>query len=114
MQEFYAESEIDTSGQSDPSGFVQETVHSTIPLALHKAEEELAKSTNVDPTGENGQLIERQDQSHEDQKEPVSVKITWNGGGKDVVLVRAGDDNWKGRLPMEPECVISSAIFAQC
>ncbi|OAX44317.1 hypothetical protein K503DRAFT_729679 [Rhizopogon vinicolor AM-OR11-026] len=101
MQELYAESEIDTSVQPDPSGFIQETVHSTLPLALHKAEEEIADSANVDPAGENGQLIKRPDDSHEETKEPVSVKITWNGGGKNVVLVRAGDDNWKGRLPME-------------
>lgn len=108
IQELYAESEIDTSLQPDPSGFVQETVHSTIPLALHKAEEEITKSENVDDAGENGQLMNRPDQSHEEPKEPTSVKITWNGGGKNVVLVRAGDNNWKGRLPMEPECVISS------
>ncbi|KAG1748601.1 carbohydrate-binding module family 48 protein [Suillus lakei] len=103
MQELYAESEIEASEQSDPSGFVQETVHSTIPLALHKAEEEMAKSANADPDGENGQLMKRPNQSHEEAKEPVSVKITWNGGGKSVVLVRAGDGNWKGRLPMEPD-----------
>lgn len=108
MQELYAESEIDASVQPDPSAFVQETVHSTIPLALQKAEEEIAKSEDVDLAGENGQLMKRLDQSHEDTKEPVSVKITWNGGGKNVILVRAGDNNWKGRLPMEPEYVISS------
>jgi hypothetical protein len=108
MQELYAESEIDASVQPDPSAFVQETVHSTIPLALQKAEEEIAKSEDVDLAGENGQLMKRPDQSHEDTKEPVSVKITWNGGGKNVILVRAGDNNWKGRLPMEPEYVISS------
>ena len=108
MQEIYAESEIDASTQSDPSGFVQETVHSTIPLALHKAEEEIAKSANVDTAGENGQLMQRPDESHEEPKEPFSVKITWNGGGKNVTLVRAGDNNWKGRLPMEPEYVILS------
>ncbi|KAG1852009.1 5'-AMP-activated protein kinase beta subunit, interation domain-containing protein [Suillus tomentosus] len=103
MQELYAESEIEASEQPDPSGFIQETVHSTIPLALHKAEEEMAKSANADTDGDNGQLMNRPDKSHEEPKEPVSVKITWNGGGKSVVLVRAGDDDWKGRLPMEPD-----------
>ncbi|KAG1766205.1 carbohydrate-binding module family 48 protein [Suillus occidentalis] len=103
MQELYAESEIEASEQPNPSGFVQETVHSTIPLALHKAEEEMAKSANADADGENGQLMNRTSQSHEEPKEPVSVKITWNGGGKNVILVRAGDGNWKGRLPMEPD-----------
>lgn len=103
MQELYAESEIEASEQPNPSGFVQETVHSTIPLALHKAEEEMAKSANADADGENGQLMNRTSESHEEPKEPVSVKITWNGGGKNVILVRAGDGNWKGRLPMEPD-----------
>ncbi|KAG2155811.1 carbohydrate-binding module family 48 protein [Suillus bovinus] len=103
MQELYAESEIEESEQPDPPGFIQETVHSTIPLALHKAEEEIAKSANADTDGENGQLMDRPNQSREEPKETVSVKITWNGGGKSVVLVRAGDDNWKGRLAMEPD-----------
>lgn len=31
---------------------------------------------------------------------PVMVKITWNGGGKNVLLARAGDDDWKGRSQM--------------
>ncbi|KAG2359488.1 hypothetical protein BDR07DRAFT_1414913 [Suillus spraguei] len=103
MQELYAESEIEASEQPDPSSFVQETVHSTIPLALHKAEEGVAKLANADTNGENGPLMSRPNESQEEQKEPVSVKITWNGGGKSVVLVRAGDGNWKGRLPMEPD-----------
>ncbi|CCL99256.1 uncharacterized protein FIBRA_01271 [Fibroporia radiculosa] len=59
------------------SGFVPEVVYSTLPLALHKAEED---------TG---------------NPEPVSVKITYRGAGKAVVLARAGDENWQGRQPME-------------
>jgi hypothetical protein len=35
----------------------------------------------------------------------VSTKITWRGGGKTVVLARAGDDDWKGRTIMEREWV---------
>ncbi|KAI0712007.1 5'-AMP-activated protein kinase beta subunit, interation domain-containing protein [Earliella scabrosa] len=57
--------------------FVPEVVHSTIPLALHKAEEDCLKG------------------------EPVNYKIFWRGGGKRVVLIRAGHDNWQGRQPME-------------
>ncbi|EKM51912.1 carbohydrate-binding module family 48 protein [Phanerochaete carnosa HHB-10118-sp] len=60
--------------------FVPEVVHSTIPLALPKAE------------GEIGQ-----------RPEHVTVTIKWRGGGKSVVLARAGDDYWKGRQPMEYE-----------
>ncbi|KAI0755108.1 5'-AMP-activated protein kinase beta subunit, interation domain-containing protein [Daedaleopsis nitida] len=57
--------------------FVQEVVHSTIPLALHKAD----------------------DDSHD--PEPVNYKIVWRNGGKKVALIRAGHDNWQGRQPME-------------
>ena len=74
--------------QSSPPGhdepekqdFKEEVVHSTIPLALVKAEcDGLARP------------------------EHLSVMIKWRGGGKSVVLARAGDDYWKGRQPMEYE-----------
>ncbi|KAJ8457200.1 hypothetical protein ONZ51_g11676 [Trametes cubensis] len=57
--------------------FVPEVVHSTIPLALLKAEGD----------------------THE--PEPVKYKITWRGHGKKVYLIRAGHDNWQGRQAME-------------
>ncbi|OSD07347.1 carbohydrate-binding module family 48 protein [Trametes coccinea BRFM310] len=57
--------------------FVPEVVHSTIPIALVKAEEDAHKP------------------------EPVNYKITWRGSGKKVYLIRAGHDNWQGRQPME-------------
>lgn len=60
--------------------FLPEVVHSTIPLALPKVE---------------GELCHR--------PEHVNVTIKWRGGGKLVVLARAGDDYWKGRQPMEYE-----------
>ena len=60
--------------------FVPEVVHSTIPLALPKAEGEVCS-----------------------KPEHVNVTIKWRGGGKSVVLARAGDDYWKGRQPMEYE-----------
>ncbi|KIJ64425.1 carbohydrate-binding module family 48 protein [Hydnomerulius pinastri MD-312] len=103
MQELYAESQIETSSQPDQHDFVQETVHSTIPLALHKAEEDFAAAINVG-LEENGQPIpNRPALPFDEPKEPVNVKISWHGGGKSVVLARAGDDNWKGRQPMEPD-----------
>lgn len=59
--------------------FVQEVVHSTIPLALMKAEGEGPRP------------------------EHVTVTIKWKSGGRSVILARAGDDYWKGRQPMEYE-----------
>lgn len=44
----------------------------------------------------------------EDKKEPVLTKIVWQGGGRNVVLARAGDNDWKGRQQMEPEYVLYS------
>jgi len=35
----------------------------------------------------------------------------WRGGGKQVFLLRASDDNWKGRLLMEHECVAQLSLF---
>ncbi|KAI0352596.1 hypothetical protein OH77DRAFT_1523178 [Trametes cingulata] len=58
-------------------GFVPEVVHSTIPIALVKAEEDVHKP------------------------EPVDYKIVWRQSGKKVYLIRAGHDNWQGRQPME-------------
>lgn len=59
--------------------FVPEVVHSTIPLALVKAEGDVPKP------------------------EHVTITIKWKGGGKSVILARAGDDYWKGRQPMDYE-----------
>lgn len=59
--------------------FVPEVVHSTIPLALVKAEGDVPRP------------------------EHVTITIKWRGGGKSVILARAGDDYWKGRQPMEYE-----------
>lgn len=59
--------------------FVPEIIHSALPLALVKAEEELSNP------------------------EPVQVKIVYRGTGQSVILTRAGDDNWQGRQPMQFE-----------
>jgi len=80
-------------GRDKSPVFVSEVVHSTIPIALPKAEEELAMNTGP----------AKRKYSASDDPKPVSVKITWSGGGKSVILTRAGDDNWKGRHPMEQE-----------
>ncbi|KAH9847910.1 hypothetical protein C2E23DRAFT_740727 [Lenzites betulinus] len=57
--------------------FVPEVVHSTIPLALLRAEEEPHRV------------------------EPVKVKIVWKQSGRKVYLIRAGDNNWQNRQVME-------------
>lgn len=87
-----------------PPAFVPETVYSTIPLALRKAEQELAKEFGkVDDY--DTMLQERKDSAGDELQEPILVKISWHGGGKTAVLARAADDNWKGRQPMEREYV---------
>ena len=78
--------------QSQPSEerdspFTPEVVHSTIPIALHK---------QLDHSADD-------DGKRRHKKEEVPMKIYWRGGGKSVILIRAGDDNWKGRQPMEKE-----------
>ena len=80
-----------------PPPFVPETVHSTIPIALTKRKQEM-----IQP--HDGKLP-KSNSPGDDSHEPVSVKIVWRGGGKSVILARAGDDNWKGRLPLEREYV---------
>ncbi|KZT28404.1 carbohydrate-binding module family 48 protein [Neolentinus lepideus HHB14362 ss-1] len=76
--------------------FVQETVYSTIPIALGKAEEERTQHLFDD----DNDAPARRKKSLE-ARDPVPFRITWRGGGTDVVLIRAGDDNWLGRQPMD-------------
>ncbi|KAI5989138.1 carbohydrate-binding module family 48 protein [Pisolithus albus] len=104
MQELYVESQVPVSPQPDQQEeFVQETVHSTLPLVLPKAEEEIL-DTNANSLDENGQRIHnRPTRPPDESKEPICVRITWRGGGKSVALARAGDNNWKGRQLMEPD-----------
>lgn len=81
-----------------PTPFVKEVVNSSIPIGLltdidakpEEEEEEPILPTRVDDSTLG---------------EPIPVKITWRGGGKVVVLARAGDDDWNGRQPMERESV---------
>ncbi|KAI0058057.1 hypothetical protein BV25DRAFT_1909283 [Artomyces pyxidatus] len=65
--------------EPDHQPFVAELVTSTIPLGLRQA---------VRP-------------APDEPRDPVLVKVSWRGGGKNVLLARAGDENWKGRQSME-------------
>ncbi|KAE9408808.1 hypothetical protein BT96DRAFT_1012985 [Gymnopus androsaceus JB14] len=40
------------------------------------------------------------------------VKISWHGGGQEVFLTRAGDDDWNGRRKMDEESTTGGAIAA--
>ncbi|KAF7979215.1 hypothetical protein HWV62_43162 [Athelia sp. TMB] len=104
--------------------FVPEAVRSTIPIALHKAEMELFKSQFSDDGHEDeverdlapkeGGTGRKMDvvAELEEGLEPIPTKIYWKGGGKTVVLARAGDDNWKGRQPMEIDQPPSTKIWS--
>lgn len=83
-----------------PTPFVKEVVRSSIPIGL-------LTGADAKPEGEDEEEPAAPARS-EDPSEPVAVKITWRGGGKNVVLARAGDDDWNGRQPMEREFVFYS------
>ncbi|KAG6919269.1 hypothetical protein DXG01_008067, partial [Tephrocybe rancida] len=86
MQDLYESSQQPAAPPA--SQFVPETVISALPIALTKAH------------------------APEVVVEPVPVTVTWRGGGKTVFLARAGDDDWKGRLPMSPESPTSPIFHA--
>ncbi|PPQ71043.1 hypothetical protein CVT24_011924 [Panaeolus cyanescens] len=81
--------------------FVREVVQSSIPIALGKA---------MLPEGmdEDTKALLLGPEKEDVLSEPVPVTIYWRGGGRDVVLARAGDDDWKGRQPMDRESPTSS------
>lgn len=88
----HSESSKDSVPPSQPSeekesSFKPEVVRSTIPIALQK---QLDQSTDDDG-------------KRRPKREEIPMKIYWRGGGKNVILIRAGDDNWKGRQSMEKE-----------
>lgn len=105
MQNIYDEpSQPQTHHQRPPSPpsptpFVKEVVNSSIPLGLL---EELDTQLYLEEEGETTAPVRPEDPA---LTEPVVVKVTWQGGGKNVVLARAGDDDWSGRQPMEREFV---------
>ncbi|KAF8628639.1 hypothetical protein AX15_003773 [Amanita polypyramis BW_CC] len=97
LQELYSQSNqvpapppssLDSDPLDSSSYFVPEVVHSSIPIGLLKG---VTADDGVSPKVST------------DDSEPVPVKITWRGGGKSVVLARAGDNDWKGRKVMERE-----------
>lgn len=99
MQELYNQSQQPTNPPS-PSRqtFQQETVRSSIPVALTKA-----LPNEIPPADE---ILEQEYPQKEDLLADFApVKIVWRGGGTHVVLARAGDDEWKGRQLMEKESV---------
>ena len=76
--------------------FAREIVRSSIPTVLGEAAQQAAA------TQDSSVLSPIQEDLAAD---PVPVNIVWKGGGTEVVLSRAGDDDWKGRQPMEREYV---------
>jgi replication-associated recombination protein RarA len=91
--------------REDPPAFVEETVYSTIPLALRRAEQQLAKELGKVEDYDTMIREDRKDSVEDEIQEPTMVKVSWHGGGKTAFLARALDDNWKGRQPMEREYV---------
>ena len=104
MQELYNQSQQPTHSPSHHRSFQQETVRSSIPVALTKA------LPNELPPAE--EILQQEYPQKEDLlADFVPVKIIWKGGGTQVLLARAGDEEWKGRQPMEKELTISSFII---
>ena len=100
MQELYNQSQQPAHSPSHQPPFQQETVRSSIPVALTKA------LPNELPPAE--EIVQQEYPQREDLlADFVPVKMVWKGGGTQVVLARAGDEEWKGRQPMEKE----SALF---
>ena len=98
------------SRSQSPDSFVPQIVVSTLPIGLFKLEQELhqVELGNEDKEQDEDQghdLAFQKEIAARASKEPVPTKIYWKGGGRKVLLARAADDNWKGRLAMEPEYV---------
>ena len=101
MQELYNQSQQPAHSPSHHRTFQQETVRSSIPVALTKA------LPNEFPPAE--EIVQQEYPQKEDLlADFVPVKIIWKGGGTQVLLARASDDEWKGRQPMEKEPGYSS------
>jgi hypothetical protein len=112
IQELYDQS-LDPHHRAPPSSptrstYAREVVRSSIPGLLGAA------GNQAEPQ-ENNVLSSIQEDLSAD---PVPLTITWKGTGTEVVLARAGDDDWKGRQPMERACVIlfsySASINLHC
>ena len=99
MQELYNQSQQPTHLLSHQRSFQQEIVVSSIPIALTKA------LPNELPPAE--EIVQQEYPQKEDLlADFVPVKIVWKGGGTQILLARASDDEWKGRQVMEKELAI--------
>ena len=104
MQELYNQSQQPAHSPSHQLPFQQEIVRSSIPVALTKA------LPNELPPAE--EIVQREYPQKEDLlADFVPVKVVWKGGGTQVVLARAGDEEWKGRQAMEKELCFSFFLF---
>ena len=106
MQELYNQSQQPAHPPSPHRPFPQEVVRSSIPVALAKA------LPNELPPAE--EIVQQEYPQKEDLlADFVPVKIVWKGGGTQVVLARAGDDEWKGRQVMEKELAVLFLSFTR-
>ncbi|KIY49425.1 hypothetical protein FISHEDRAFT_72749 [Fistulina hepatica ATCC 64428] len=84
LQAIYDQSTVPIDALSASDGpFVEETVHSSIPIGLPPV-----------------LLQDFRDDSSMSIHDLYPVLVSWYGGGHNVMLARAGDDDWKGRAPM--------------
>jgi len=92
-----------TPPSRSPSPSTREIINSTIPIGLFTDAD-----ANILGDGEEGEetpvLPQGLDVDDSALIEPTPVQIKWQGGGKVVVLARAGDEDWSGRQPMD-QCV---------
>jgi len=106
--EFLDPQEPPTPPSPSSSSFTREIINSTIPIGLFSD-----ANANVLGDGEEGEetpvLPQGFDIDDSTLIEPTPVQITWQGGGKVVVLARAGDEDWSGRQPMD-QCVYLSSF----
>ena len=82
--------------------FAREVVRSSIPTVLGEAAIQAATTQDCSVLSPIQEDL---------AADPVPVNIVWKGGGSEVVLSRAGDDDWKGRQPMEREYVFDTTLF---
>jgi hypothetical protein len=59
-------------------------------------------ATALRTTGIDAQTLPEED-ALADIHDELKIKPDWRGGGEDMILIRAGNDSWKGRQPMESE-----------
>ncbi|KAF9566081.1 hypothetical protein CPC08DRAFT_720076 [Agrocybe pediades] len=80
--------------------YKQEIVHSSIPLLLAEPKKEEEE--------EEGEVQQYVPEEEDLMADPVPVKIYWTARGRDVILARAGDDEWRGRKQMKRDPVANA------